>query len=335
MHLLRFCNRLGLILTCLLLATNSHAARLAARETNEWVPVSQQITDNVVAGYPGKTAGVTVDPTTGDVYLVVPDQGIWKSSDQGKSFERVDRGTVGGRCEGGFSLDMAPNGKGLMCFMVYGPSAMGTDGAKTWNASKTTNLDFGSVDWQSGGKCLIALRHETGGQLCYSSDEGKTWTNLDKGFTAVGIFDEKTLVASKGSGLLRSDNSGQAWEHVSDADLAGRTMRVNKDVGYWTTDRGLLVSKDQGKTWNIEGAAVSAVFGPFFGKDTSHMVVVGKQGFHETTDGGKTWHNVAALPQDFTVDTAGPSYAWDPKANVFYASSPGKDTLKFTRPTSE
>jgi photosystem II stability/assembly factor-like uncharacterized protein len=315
------------------------AALAQAEEHPQWVPISHEITAKVKPGYPGKTSGVAVDPVTGDVFMVVPDQGIWKSSDHGKSFERVDGGRVSGRCETGFALDADTAGRRLMCFMIYGSSAGTSDGGKTWNASKATHLDFGAVDWESGGKCLVALRHESDGQLCYSDDEAQTWTKLDRGFVAVGIFDQNAIVASRGKGLVRSEDGGKTWTQVSDVEPAGRVMRVYHGVGYWTTDRGLLVSRDRGQTWALEGMPVSAVFGPLFGRNPHlgrnplHLVVVGKQGFQETIDGGKTWQVVAPLPADFHVGIVGPSYAWDPVADIFYASAMGKDTVKFERPS--
>jgi hypothetical protein len=302
-----------------------------AEEHPQWVAISHEVTSKVKAGYPGKTAGVAVDTATGDVLMVVPDQGIWKSSDHGKSFERVDGGLVGGRCETGFALDIDPAGKRLMCFMTYGSSAGTADGGKTWNASKITHLDFGAVDWESGGKCMVALRHESDGQLCYSNDEAQTWTNLGQGFVAIGIVDQHTIVGSRGKGLVRSADGGKTWNQVSDIDPVSRVMRVHRGVAYWTTDRGLLVSRDRGQTWMLEGAPVSAVFGPLFGRNPAHLIVVGKQGFQETLDGGKTWQVVAPLPPDFHVGIVGQSYAWDPAAHLFYASSTGKDTFKFER----
>ncbi len=308
------------------------ATTTRADEHPQWIAISREVTTKVKPGYPGKTAGVAVDAATGDVLMVVPDQGIWKSADHGKSFERVDGGHVSGRCESGFALDADPAGKRLMCFMIYGSSAGTPDGGKTWNASRVTHLDFGAVDWQSGGKCLLALRHESDGQLCYSNDEGQSWTNLDHGFVAVGIFDQHTLVGSRGKGLVRSEDGGKTWQQVSEVDPAGRVMRVHQGIGYWTTERGLLVSHDRGQTWDVEGSTVSAVYGPMFGRNRQHLVVVGKQGFQETLDGGKTWQVVAPLPPDFHVGIVGPSYAWDPAGGVFYASAMGKETFKFERP---
>jgi len=75
---------LALLLTCFAL----HAR--AEDEAGKWVVVSESVTSQVKPGWPGKTAGIGVDPASGDVYLVVPDQGLWKSSDQGQNFKRVD-----------------------------------------------------------------------------------------------------------------------------------------------------------------------------------------------------------------------------------------------------
>lgn len=305
--------------------------RLAAQDKSPWVAISQEVTAQVKPGYPGKTAGVTVDPATGDVFMVVPDQGLWKSADHGKTFERIDGKKIGGRCETGFALDFDPAGKRLMCFMIYGDSARTPDSGKTWTPSKTSHLDYGAVDWEKGGRHMVALRHEAAGQICYTADEGQVWTNLDKGFVRLGIFDEKTLIATKGKGLLRSEDAGMTWNAVSEIEPAGRIMRVSKGVGYWTTDKGLLVSKDLGKTWAIEGASVDAVFGPHWGKTAEHLVVIGKQGFHESLDGAKSWKLVASLPPEFNVGLVGPNYAWDAHANIFYASSMGKDTFKLER----
>ncbi|HZK82120.1 MAG TPA: hypothetical protein VFC46_13655, partial [Humisphaera sp.] len=73
------------------------------------------------------------------------------------------------------------------------------------------------------------------------------------------------------------------------------------------------------------------VFGPVFGKDDKQIVVVGKEGFSESTDGGATWKVVAPLPAGFTVNRVGPNYAWDTVHDVFYASSMGKPAYAFQR----
>ncbi len=313
-----------------------------AAEKQTWVPISAGVLAKVKPGYPGKTAGVTVDPSTGDVYMVVPDQGLWKSTDHGETFARIDGGKVGGRCETGFALDFDPAGKRLACFMIYGSSAWTDDAGKTWTATKTSHLDFGAVDWAESAKCLLALRHESGGRLTLSTDAGKSWKDLDKGFTHVGLFDGKILLTSKGRGILRSEDGGTTWTSVSDITPAGSVMRVRYDktsgsIGYWTSPKGLLVTKDQGRTWAVQDKPVggdkpsAGIVGPLFGKAADDLVIVAKDGFHESTDGGQTWRRVAPLPQGFSVGGVGPNYAWDPTGGYFYASSMGKETWRYQR----
>ena len=297
----------------------------------KWTPISAGVLSQVKPGYPGKTAGVTVDPASGDVYMVIPDQGMWKSTDHGANFARVDDTKIGGRCETGFALNFDPRGKRLMCFMIYGSSGWTNDAGKTWTATKTSHLDFGAVDWDATGKSFLAIRHEKQGMLTLSTDAGETWKDLDTGFTCVGLFSPKVLMGSRGKGLVRSEDGGSTWTDVSDAKPLASVLRTREGVGYWLTDKGLLVSRDEGKTWEPQGKSVGGVVGPLWGKSAEHMVVVAKDGFHETTDGGKEWKLVAPLPDDFKVGGVGPNYAWDPIGNIFYASSMGKDTFRYQR----
>lgn len=316
-------------------------------QKGEWVAVSDPVIAQLKAdakkiGYPGLTAGVTVDPSNGDVYMVVCDQGLWKSTDAGKTFARVDGGKIGGRCETGYALDFDPAGKRLACFMIYGPCASTADAGTTWTPWKTNHLDFGAVDWEQTGENILATRHESGGVLCLSADGGKSWQDVgrvgpdkkivkeDREFKALGMFDAKALLASRGKGVVRSTDAGRTWETVSDATPVAAVMRVHKGIGYWPTDQGVLTSKDRGATWAVAWP-IKAVFGPYFGAKPGQVVVVGKEGFSESLDGGATWKVVAPLPAGFNTNRVGPNYAWDPVRNMFYASSMGKPTYRFER----
>lgn len=313
------------------------AAAAGEAEKGKWLPISDGIlaqleTEKLKVGYPGATAGVAVDRASGDVFVVVCDQGLWKSTDQGATFSRVDGKAIGGRCETGFALDADPAGKRLMCFMIYGASALTADGGATWTASKLSHLDFGAVDWSATpATTMIAFKHESGEEAVLSRDAGASWTSLGKGFKQVGIFPGGVLMAGKADGIQRSEDGGTTWTKVAAFKPAGLAMRVHEGVGYWTTTEGVQASRDAGKTWAPLGAPVKAYYGPYFGKAAGHLVVVGKDGISETTDAGATWTAVAPLPAGFTVGFTGPNFAWDAERGIFYASTMGKAAVRFVR----
>lgn len=323
----------------------------AVQSDVKWVPISddvvRRLTDEVKKiGYPGGTAGVSVDRATGDISLIVPDQGVWRSQDKGKTFARIDGGNIGGRCETGYALNADPAGQRTAFFMLDGQSGMTLDNGRSWSvfAQHGRGWDFGVVDWsQKIPRDILAIHHESGQELHRSDDGGKSWQLLGKDYTAVGIFDAKAYVASKGNGILRSVDGGMTWTKVSDLTPTGRTLCVLKGVGYWIAQEGLLVSRDKGETWQAQGSRIEAAWGPFFGRDETEIALVGRRnketGIWQTANAGKTWNLVAPFPEfganlhpDWTPSkqwAAGWFYnfGWDWKNNLFYASRMGNPTF--------
>jgi photosystem II stability/assembly factor-like uncharacterized protein len=330
-------------------ATGKSTSQLRPRWASVSDGVLQQLTEEgKKIGYPGGTAGVSVDRVTGDINIVVPDQGIWRRPYPSKTFARVDGGNIGGRCETGYALNADSAGKRLACFMLDGTSGITLDNGKTWSvfAQHGRGWDFGVVDWsQKAPQDILAIHHESGQELHRSADGGKSWQLLGKDFTAIGIFDSHAYVASKGDGIVRSVDGGATWTKVSDRTPTGRTLYVLKGVGYWLTPEGLLVSRDKGATWQQQGSPMEAAWGPFFGRDEKEIAVVGRRsnetGIWQTEDAGKTWKLAAPFPvfgsnvrPDWTPSkqwAAGWFYnfGWDWKSQAFYASRMGNPTFTF------
>jgi len=336
-----------ILLTTALLLASCRAAEPAPGEKGKWVVISDGVVEQLAKegkkiAWPGLTAGIACDRTSGDLYMLVAGQGIWRSADLGKTFERLDGGKVGGRCETSYSLDFDPNGKRCACFMLDGPGAMSLDNGKTWSdcKDKSRGFDNAAVDWsQETPKTIFAVRHEAGGLALLSQDAGKTYKEIGtdcKGFKSVGVFGEQVFVATKDKqpGILRSTDAGATWTKVSDLSPSGLVARVLNGTGYWTSAQGLLVSKDKGATWAVQGGPVAAGAGPYFGKDEKNIVVVTKEGLTETTDGGQSWKAVAPVPKEYDFSPNGwfTNFGWDPVHNVFYVSRMGKAALKFERP---
>ena len=326
---------------------------LPYQAVSAWVSVSDEAVKQLAdegkkIGYPGVTAGVSVDRTTGSVSMIVPDQGVWRRSNTSTAFARIDAGNIGGRCETGSALNADPAGKRMAFFMLDGQSGMTLDDGRTWSVFQQhgRGWDFGVADWsRKSPQEILAIHHESGQELHRSSDGGRSWQLLGRGFTAIGIFDSKAYVASKGDGVLRSADGGATWTKVSDITPTGRVLCVVKGVGYWLTQEGLLLSRDRGETWQKQGSTLEAAWGPYFGRDEKEIAVVGRRnketGIWQTEDAGTTWKLAAPFPEfgagvrpDWTPSkqwAAGWFYnfGWDWKNNTFYASRMGNPTFAF------
>jgi hypothetical protein len=284
---------------------------------------------------------LAVDRASGDLFVSRWTSGVWRSSDQGQTFARVDGEKVSG---GGpftcHALIVRPEGGKLAVFNMNnkpGPSGYSLDGGKTWEnfASAGRNWDFGAVDWDS--QAVIALRHEHDG-VHFSSDLGKSWTELDLkrgSISGVGVLDGKNLVISRGGKIEHSADAGKTWSKVADYMATGPVL-VYKDRAYWLANRRekdrwfgcVLLSADKGKTWQELGKSLEerALYGPCFGKDEKHLVVATPTGIKETTDAGANWTSVTTYPGDIPEivlpkDRYGhscPSLAYDPSHGTFY-----------------
>ncbi|MDB5391561.1 MAG: BNR/Asp-box repeat protein [Planctomycetaceae bacterium] len=304
-----------------------------AQEKGKWINISDSVIaqlaqDGKKPGEYGPTSGVAVDRSNGDVYLCINGQGLWKSTDQGGKFERVDGGQISGRCETGFAIDIDPAGERLACFPVYGSAAIGTKRGTQWQKSTAEHIDAIAVDWATSS--LLAIKHESGGTLIFSPDSAKTWKTIGKGFSGAGLFDANTFVAVNGSGIQRSSDAGATWTKVSDLKATGQAMRVFHGTGYWVGDKGVLVSHDKGLTWSLLGSEVKCTLGPYFGKDEKQILVGTKKGLMETSDAGQTWKLVAPLPPG--IDGGLMSHiGWDPARDIFYIGRMTQPTYKFQR----
>jgi len=309
-----------------------------------WVNISDPVVVAVNSAgtpipWPGNTGGVAVDRITGALYMDLCNVGLWKSTNHGKSFGRVAEGQISGRCEFGYAINSDPAGSRMACLLLDGKCGMTLDGGRTWLpfASVGRNWEYGAVDWSDPkARAIFADRHESDGEKYLSSDAGASWLYIGKHpeFTSLGIFNARTLVAGTEEGIVRSTNSGETWKNISPLHPVGRVAVYFEGLTYWLAKEGLITSHDEGATWQKAGAALEAGWGPLFGKDANHIIVADFQGFLQSADGGKTWERIAPLPpfQGGLVPTLPGQFlsiAWDPNADLLYASRMGSATYRF------
>ncbi|MDB5324291.1 MAG: BNR/Asp-box repeat protein [Phycisphaerales bacterium] len=354
-----------LLLSCIITCYVSAAAHAA---DSPWVNISDHLIARLTADgkkpvWPGETAGVAVDRTTGNLFLVVPGDGLFKSTDRGVTFARCDDGKVTGRCETAYALHLDPATSRMACFMLDGKCAMSLDAGQTWHPFKDVgrNWDYAAVDWSTEKpQVIFGARHESGGESYVSTDAGVSWTMLakEKAFDAqgaVGVVDANPVLPPPGDGLHRSTDQGKTWTKVSDFTPVSHVMQTFNGAHYFfavnhvdpaapadpkkkkpaTYESFLIVSKDKGATWTKQGVTTDAAWGPYFGKDDKHLITVGKKSaILESTDAGETWKEVVALPpKGFDTNRAGwfTNLAYDPKSDTFYISRMGQPAFKYER----
>lgn len=144
----------------------------------------------------------------------------------------------------------------------HGLFGVGLDG-KARRISKTGDDFMGFTPHPTDGSVLYASGHpEIGGNLGFitSADGGKSWKQISKGVRGpvdfhqmdVSRVDPKVIYGVHG-GLQVSKNGGWSWEIAGQApkgllDLAASGTDLN--VLYAATRRGLLKSKDAGRSWH-------------------------------------------------------------------------------------
>src|SRR6478735_8899725 len=171
-----------MILFCLFLLT------AGARGAETWTDISssllQRLTNNgAKPAWPGGCSGVVVNRTNEDVTIKVVGLGLWRSSDKGRNWQRIDDNTISGRDETGWATSVDQNAPTRIASFSLDGSAGWTTNGTDWRSftSLGRNWDFGSVDWAAPvPKTIIAAKHETTppGEVYVTEDGGVTWKQL-------------------------------------------------------------------------------------------------------------------------------------------------------------
>jgi photosystem II stability/assembly factor-like uncharacterized protein len=294
--------------------------------------------------WPGGCSGVAVNRLNGDLVVKVVGQGLWRSSDEGANWTRIDNNTVSGRDETGWATTVDQNDPRRMAsFSLDGLAGWTTDGIH-WKSftNNGRNWDFGSVDWAAPSpQTILAAKHETSplGEVDLSTDGGVTWKELSirlvgkpSALSMLGALDATTFIYCNGQGIHRSTDMGATWTQVSPLNPQTRIPVLFKGTHYLGTTNGLLISQDKGATWRRQGSPVNIWLGPFFGANETSMAVVGTDGVYVTQHAGNTWTRVTALKPKSSGFSFSPNwfgcYAWDPIHQIVYASAMGNPAYK-------
>jgi hypothetical protein len=307
-----------------------------------WQPLTADLVAKEKPGY-GGLSGAVVDHATGHVFVELSDRGVFRSTDRGKSWERIGPTTFKGRTEtpGCFQLDPAGTSKRFLLPTVYGgPIVVGATDTNEWRTldKASMHVDWCAADWTDPGmKFLLALKHESGGLLLLSRDGGKSFSDAGKGHGPAWVFDADTAVVAltktkerpKGS-LVRTTDGGKTF--VPAGDYAPTALpRWHGGALYWLADGALIKTTDKAATWTKVGAVKDGRFGPVSGKSEKQLFALTGAGAVESGDGGATWSAPIALPKELKGVSALTWLEYDPTGDVLYVMKMGSDLYALNR----
>jgi photosystem II stability/assembly factor-like uncharacterized protein len=217
----------------------------------------------------------------GDLYKSSEERGVYKSTDGGKSWDRV---LFANADAGAVDLALDPSNPRIMY-------------ASTWNIRRTP------YSLSSGGP---------GSALWKSTDEGETWTELSNkegmpegtlGIIGVAVSPANpervyAMIEAEEGGLFRSDDAGKNWERVNDdRNLRQRAWYYTRVYADPKDEDGVYVlnvsyhhSKDGGKTFESANAPHGDHHDLWIAPENPSRMVMGDDGGAQvTTDGGMNW----------------------------------------------
>jgi photosystem II stability/assembly factor-like uncharacterized protein len=302
------------------------------------------------------TGSLVALPGSGDLFIVGIGTGRFvRSRDLGETWEKVDA-HVAGRTYGGYSVNVDPQTGGMVVFEIKKKNvpipamAMTTDGGESWHEFVKPTLkahdgfSWGSANWaDEAPKVILAKRHHGAPEQWLSTDRGKVWHRLEFLCRNPGVIDETTFVAGiddsvtsregvEGveNGIYLSNDQGISYEKVSDFVPTGKWPKRWGRNFYWVVDDGLIVTRDSGRTWQHTGGEVpGALWGPYFGRNEHEMMVVGREGYFVTHDGGASWRKVHEFyvpgedngpEKNYNVMHPNASFGWNPEHDLLYSA---------------
>jgi photosystem II stability/assembly factor-like uncharacterized protein len=271
-----------------------------------------------LAGTPsacGTIPYVTVKPDTNMLIVGVVKQGVFSSTDSGKTWSMLGSGAGSATFGSGLSdvlFDPSADATWWLAGVRYGsPFRTDDDGETFQKLGDFPQNDGMAVDFSDPDRNTILVGgHEMAQEVEYSADGGATWKNIgvnlpaDSGFSSYPwIVDKNTfMIGTSNSVTFRTTDKGAHWTKVVDGGGGAKPLQHSDGSLYWAAaqDGALVRSTDDGVTWKVvTPAGVVHGMKPIELPDGRIAMRSGK-GMLVTDDGGANWKQVSPpVPNDY------------------------------------
>jgi len=296
LHLLRIRILLTLLLASVCLAHFTNGA------SAQWQHLAQFQNQISSVYFPKGNCGL---PTTGFVGTYA--QGIYKTTDGGKTFRQVLVPTISSNYISAFAFKDANTGWASVCDLaaadVQHALCKTTDGGDTWTLLPGSGC-YSNVYYVPATARLIVSAWS--GYGAYSTDDGTSWTKLSN-LTIGTLNPQNTGVAfiSSTNGLITSlaawpnlvtTDGGLTWQETTTTDEVYQPLALPCQSTFYTAGEGshqVKRSTDGGLTWSVLSTfpASPQVVGQIAG-DAHHLFVQTTNEVLESTDQGVHWHSI-------------------------------------------
>jgi len=251
-----------------------------------------------------KIQSVTVNPRNEKIIFVGTGNGLFRSQDEGKSWESLHEGL---RDENIRALAVSPSAPD----MIYAGTSKGIflseDGGDHWTDWFEESSGLSSMDIRD-----LAIHPETpehlfaatSGGLFISRDEGDTWEpteslaeeSRDVRFVRFSSKAQSLYIGTAG-GIFKSIDNGKhwskKWEDTLPSPVSLMSLDTDPEFIYAGTMEGLFKSYNRGITW-VKDTAFDETIGRLVvdPKNTTHIYLETARQIFVSPDGGDTWDSL-------------------------------------------
>ena len=268
--------------------------------------------------------------TSGNIYASTNEAGVFKSTDRGATWARVNTGLPAYPFVGPLAIDPWSNTV-YAGADVAGGVFKSTDGGATWSAVNTGLNDLGVVRLAIDPTLSNTVYAGTWGAGVFkSTDGGAAWSAVNTGlpdpFFVQGLAIDPTAhnrVYSGDVGVFKSTDGGNNWSAVGTnlGVINNLVIDPTSNVYALEASQGVIKSTDGGAAWSVvTGLTNLNVNTLAIDPTTSTTIYAGTfgTGVIKSTDGGATWTAVNTGLLSLNVNTL----AIDPtRSDTIYAGT--------------
>ncbi len=280
--------------------------------TGPWVNVTSNLAN--MESVCGTLAYVSAKADEDVMIAGVNLKGLWKSSDDGATWEGLGTGAGSAMIDNRVSSIVYDPAKPSRYWQTgiydgHGVFVTEDDGATFAQLGDIRHVDLVGIDFSDPDrKFMLAGGHEQVQTLYRSTDGGTNWSSVgpqlppNLACTFPLVIDATTQLVGcggpfGGGGILRSTDGASSWTQVSTSGGASAPLRASDGTIYWAgpVGKGMARSTDGGVTWTEGQVNAVSVSRPIELPD-GRVATIANGSIVLSADRGETWKPIVVLP---------------------------------------